>query len=162
MAERSRLLSLSHWLSRETHIMWTERKAWVSPNYSIFVLRNSFWSFGTTILEDPMHWRFKTLRRRQDQFWFSVTVLIIYEKWKESHCKILVLFQRLELQSNTLRFTCGWAKVLTMDHIVQILSWLAWPPVFSMSLLWCMNRGVRPKVSMRWQDLRLKTHNQND
>jgi hypothetical protein len=152
MAERSRLLSLSHWLSRETHIMWTE-KSWGHPNYSIFDLRKtriyqtivSTRTFGTTILEDHMDRRFKTLRRRQDHCWVSVTVLIIAEKWKESYTTILVLFQRLELLRNKLRFTWGRAKVLPTDHIVQ--NWAGWPDLRSSLCpyygVWREGRGLR-------------------
>ncbi len=48
-----------------------------------------------------------------------------------------------ELLRNKLRFTWGWAEVLSVDHIVQILNWAALPEVFSRSLLClCMRRAA--------------------
>ncbi len=42
-----------------------------------------------------------------------------------------------ELLRNKLRLTWGWAEVLSMAHIGQILNrFLAWPELFSLSLLW--------------------------
>ncbi len=59
-------------------------------------------------------------------------------------------FQRITVLRNKLRSTWGWAEVLSMVHIVQILNLSAWPVVFSMSLLCVhMHRGARPKVSLR-------------
>ncbi len=57
---------------------------------------------------------------------------------------------------NKLRFTWGWAEVLSMAYVVQILNWL---PDLSSSLCpyYVYHRGARPKVSLRWQDLRLIT-----
>ncbi len=43
-------------------------------------------------------------------------------------------------------FTWGWAEVLSMDHIVHIVNWAAWPEVFSLSLLSLLcveGRGLR-------------------
>ncbi len=40
-----------------------------------------------------------------------------------------------ELLHNKLRFTWGWAEVLSMAHIVHILNRLAWLELFSLSLL---------------------------
>ncbi len=51
-----------------------------------------------------------------------------------------------KLLRNKLRFTWGWAEVLSMDHIVHILNWAAWPEAFSLSLLCvCIFRGARPE-----------------
>jgi hypothetical protein len=61
-----------------------------------------------------------------------------------------------ELLRNKLRFTWGWAEVLSMDHIVQILNLAAWPDVISKSLLCECMRCAAYKVN-----LRLK-HTQND
>ncbi len=65
-----------------------------------------------------------------------------------------------EFLHNKLRFTWGWADVLSMAYIVQILIWMAWPEFLSIcpfSLLceYNIHRGARPKVSLRWQDLRI-------
>ncbi len=50
-------------------------------------------------------------------------------------------------------------------HIVQILNWMSCPPeLLSLSLLCVCIEGHglgRPKVSLRWQDLRLNTRTQN-
>jgi hypothetical protein len=64
-----------------------------------------------------------------------------------------------ELLRNKLRFPWDWAEVLSMAHIVQILNWVGWPALFS---IMCTHRWARPKVSLRWQNLRLNTRTQND
>ncbi len=51
-----------------------------------------------------------------------------------------------ELLRNKLRFTWGWAEVLSMAFSVKLLNWM-------ISSIMCMNRGARPKVSLRWQYL---------
>ncbi len=40
-----------------------------------------------------------------------------------------------KLLHKKLRFTWGWAEVLSMAHIIQILDKLKWPDLFSLSLL---------------------------
>ncbi len=62
---------------------------------------------------------------------------------------------------NNLSFTWGWAEVLSIAHIVQILNWVAWPELFSLSLLCVMHRGARPQVSLRWQDPRSNSASAN-
>ncbi len=60
-------------------------------------------------------------------------------------------FQRI-LLCNKLRFTWGWAEVLSMDHIVQILSCVACTKVFSRSLLcvWLGGRGLCTVWKLCW------------
>ncbi len=121
--------------AQETQIIWTERKPRVSPSFSIFDLRKSR-PFPNRLGLNPRRSYVPKVKklRRPDHCWFFVTV-IVAKKWQETYSTILVLFQRLELLRNKLRFTWDRAEVLPTDHIVQILNGAAWPEVFSMSLL---------------------------
>ncbi len=73
------------------------------------------------------------------------------------HCPCPILSPTLSCLCPELR-----TEVLSMDHIVQILNWTAWPEIFSLSLLCVCMGGARPKVSLRWPDLRLNTRIKND
>ncbi len=70
---------------------------------------------------------------------------------------IRLLRQVKELLRNKLRFTRGWAGVLSMAIELGGLTW-----AFLCVPIMCMHRGARPKVSLRWQDLRLNARTQND
>jgi hypothetical protein len=68
-----------------------------------------------------------------------------------------------ELLRNKLRFTWGWAVILSMAHILWFKYWTGWPDLSFLSVpIMCMHRGARPKVSLRWRDLRINTPTQND
>ncbi len=73
-----------------------------------------------------------------------------------THAVQRLKFQRIIAQTNSgspeveLRF-CQW---LILQYIVQKVNWVAWPELFSMSLLYmCRYWGARPKVSLRWKEI---------
>jgi hypothetical protein len=68
-----------------------------------------------------------------------------------------------ELLRNKLRFTWGWAVVLSRAHILLRKYRTGWPDLsFLFVPVMCMVRGARSKVSLGWQDLRINTATQND
>jgi hypothetical protein len=66
-----------------------------------------------------------------------------------------------ELLRYKLRFTWGWAEVLSIAHIVQILNWVALPKLFSLSLLFVCIEGRCLRSASSEQCLRLNTRTQN-
>ncbi len=49
--------------------------------------------------------------------------------------------ERQKLLRIKLRFTLGWAEVLSMDHIVHIFNWAAWPEAADMNGRFQMQGG---------------------
>ncbi len=94
----------------------------------------------------------KGLHNKRPRVFFAVVFVGSFPLAWDLNCK--------ELLHNKRRFNWVRAVVLSMDHIVQI--WhggLTWAPIYVPIL--CMQKGARPKVSLRWQDLRLNTCTQN-
>jgi len=60
----------------------------------------------------------------------GIAFFLVFDDWVTSGAVLARDWNFKELLFNKLRFTWGWADVLSMDHIVQILNWAAWPEVF--------------------------------
>ncbi len=69
-------------------------------------------------------------------------------------------FQRIPAQQTQVHPMLSWGSVHGSYCSNTVLDWMAWPELFSiclfsLSCVYNIHRGVRPKVSLRWQDLRL-------